>query len=148
MKETFFQICIIFSILLIVFNVSIVFVNAIDVFGSEVESGIAIEGDDTSDNIFHKLTGYSEGAQGIWTVILGVSGILSIGVAILMHSAVPVGVWIFSEVFWTSYTALIGIVNINNIFTSEPLSYFLLIFTVGLLFVWMGALAGMFSGSG
>lgn len=148
MRETFFQICIIFAILLIVFNTSIVFVNALDVFGSEVEAGIDIESGDTSDNVFTKITGLTGGAQSIWVTVLSITGIMSIGVAILMHSAVPVGVWIFSSVFWTSYTGLIGVININNIFTSEPLSYFLLIFTVGLLFVWMGALAGMFSGSG
>ena len=148
MRETFFQICVIFSILLIVFNLSVFFVNALDVYGTDVNQGIDVEGGDTSDDIFYKLTGYSEGAQAIWTVILGVTGIMSIGVAILMHSAVPVGVWIFSEVFWTSYTALIGLINFNGIFTSEPMSYSLLIFTAGLIFIWMGALAGMFSGSG
>ena len=148
MRESFFQICIIFSILLITFSTSIIFINALDVFGSEVEAGIDIESGDTSDNVFTKITGLSGGAQYIWATIMTISGIIMIAVAILMHSAVPVGVWIFSSVFWTSYTGLIGVININGIFTEEPLLYFLLIFTVGLTFVWMGALAGMFSGSG
>jgi len=148
MRETFFQICIIFAVLLIIFNLSIVFINALNVFGNTVEAGIDIGSNDNSSQVFKKITGLDGGAQYIWFTILGVSGILSISVAILMHSAVPVGVWIFSEVFWTSYVSVIGTINVNNVFTSEPMSYFLLIFTVGLIFVWMGALAGMFSGSG
>jgi len=149
MKDTFFQICIMISIFLIVFNVLAVFVNALDVYGGEVETGVDIEESDTADDVFKKiLPNLPGGAASVWTTILTVSGIASIAVAILMHSATPVGVWIFSSVFWTSYTAMIGVVNVNNIFTEVPMVYFLLAFTVGLIFVWMGALAGMFSGSG
>jgi len=149
MRETFFQICIIFSILLIVFTLSINFVNALDVYGgSPVEQSVTYETGDTSDDIFAKISGLEGGAQYIWATVLSVTGIVSIAVAILMHSAVPVGVWIFSSVFWASYLRTISIINIDNVFTASPMAQFLVIITVGLIFVWLGALAGMFGGSG
>ena len=156
MRETFFQICIIFSILLIVFTLSINFVSAMGVFGeNQIEQGQVVGegavGDtsfEKSDDIFTKITGFTGGAQNVWATVMSVGGIISIAVAILMHSAVPVGVWIFSTVFWTSYIRCINVVNIEGIFTTEPMSQFLLIITVGLIMIWMGALAGMFSGSG
>lgn len=156
MRETFFQLCVIFSFLLIIFTLSINFINAIGVFGdTSVETGIDTEVADvdadeyeTSDNIFSKITHLSGGSEYIWTTIMGVAGIISIGVAILMHSAVPVGIWIFSSVFWTSYVHTLGVVNVNNIFSTSPMSGFLAIITVGMIVIYMGALAGMFSGSG
>jgi len=156
MRETFFQICIIFSILLIIFTLSINFVSALGVFGDiDFEQGINIDsGDagtnltDISDNVFTKISGYSGGAQSVWVAVMTIGGIISIGTAILMHSAVPIGVYIFSSVFWTSYGRTLNVVNINGIFSTEPMSQFILIITVGLIFIWLGALAGMFSGSG
>lgn len=156
MRETFFQICIIFSILLIIFTLSINFVSALGVFGGiEFEQGVVIEtGDsgtditDISDDVFTKLSGYTGGAQNVWVAVMTIAGIISIATAILMHSAVPVGVYIFSAVFWSSYGRTINIVNINGIFSTEPMMQFLLILTVGLIFIWLGALAGMFSGGG
>jgi len=157
MRESFFQLCIIFSILVIIFTLSINFVNALGVFGdTTVDTGYDTNvGDitdaeyETSNTVFQKfLPGLPNGVADIWGTVMTAGGIASIAVAILMHSAIPVGVYIFFTVFWTSYIRCIGVININGIFTSAPLSGFLIIITVGMIILFMGALAGMFSGSG
>ena len=156
MRESFFQLCVIFAFLLIIFTLAINFVNALGIYGdTTVDTGIDTSVSDVnsteferSNNIFAKISGLSGGSEYVWTTILSVSGIVSIAVAILMHSAVPVGVWIFSSVFWASYIRCISVINVNGIFTTAPLSGFLIIVTVGIIVIFMGALAGMFSGSG
>lgn len=157
MRESFFQLCIIFSILVIIFTLSINFVSALGVFGdTTIDTGydtvISDVGDDTyetSDSIFKQiLPGLPNGVSDIWGTVMTAGGIISIGVAILMHSAIPIGVYIFFTVFWSSYIRCIGIINVDGIFTTAPLSGFLVIITVGMIILFMGALAGMFSGSG
>jgi hypothetical protein len=156
MRETFFQISIIFSILLITFTLAINFVSALGVFGEiDFETGIdtesSLNNDDVSsisDEVFVQLSGFTGGMGQLWFSILTITGIGTIVVAILMHSAIPIGVWIFSAVFWSSYIRCINVINVGGIFTTNPMLQFLIILTVGLIFIWIGALAGMFGGSG
>lgn len=143
--NTFLQICIYLSISLIVFTLSINFVSAMNVFGS-IETGVSSSGNAT--NVFSTITGLSGGLEYVWTMIITGTGIVSLGLAIWMRSAIPVGAYLFSTIFWTSYIRSISVVNVTGIFNSEPLSSFLLIGTVGMLFIWAAALVGIFTGGG
>jgi len=106
-----------------------------------------------SDNIFQELTGLSGGMEYVWGIVLTITGVMSVGAAILMHSATPIGAYIFSAVFWTSYNRCISVVNIpmgdgSLLFAAEPMASFLVIITVGILFLWSAAIVGIFTGSG
>lgn len=136
--NTFFQICIYICLALIVFTLAINFVNGMGIF-EEVGTG-ATTGTNTS-NIFVNLAGIH--ISEIWAGVLFGTGLLSLGLAWMTHSAIPVGAWIFSSVFWTSYESSLGVLTA---FSIPP--EFQLIGTVVVAFLWVGALAGMFSGSG
>jgi len=77
----------------------------------------------------------------MWLAVLFGTGILGLFLAWAMHSAVPIGVWLFSSVFWSSYGNALGVLDIVP-------AEFRLIGTAVMLFIWVGAVAGMFSGSG
>lgn len=143
--NTFFQISIYLSIVLIIFTLSINFISTMNVFGT-LDTGIEASGNTTS--VFTKITGLSGGMNAVWLMITTGAGIVSLGLAIWMRSAVPVGAYLFSTIFWTSYIRSISVVNVTGIFNSEPLSSFLLIGTVGMLFIWAAALVGIFTGGG
>jgi len=153
MKElnTFLQICIYLAISLTIFTLCINFVSMLGVFGTGIETGVGVGSDTPS--IFTDISGFSGGVEGIWLIVTTVTGILAVGVAILMHSAIPVGAYILSVVFWTSYSRCISVINVPTeagatLFAAEPMSYFLIIATVGMLFIWIAAIVGIFTGSG
>lgn len=153
MKElnTFLQICIYISIALIVFTLCVNFVSAMNVFQTTVSTGVVTEG--SSNNIFSDITNLDGGMEYVWGIVLTITGVLSVGAAILMHSPIPIGAYLFSAVFWTSYTRCITVLNIPisegaTLFSTEPLTLFLSIITVAILFVWGAAIVGIFTGSG
>lgn len=143
--NTFFQLCLYICIVMIVFTLAVNFINGLNAFESRVETGVPV-GTNTS-NTFVNFAGIT--MNEIWVGVLFGTGLLSLALAWMMHSAIPVGVWIFSSVFWTSYqSALTAITGIGIEGTQIIPADFLLIGTVMMGFFWMGAIAGMFSGSG
>jgi hypothetical protein len=133
--------------LLIIFTLVINFVVAFGVFGdADISTPVATEG--SEEDVFYKISGFEGGMGQVWFIVTAVGGILSVAAAILMRSTTPIGIYLFSEIFWTSYTKFIDTVNINNTFGAEPLSMLFLVITVGLMFIWIGALIGMLTGSG
>ena len=133
---------------MIVFTLAINFVNGLNIF-STVEAGVPV-GTNTSNTFGGFLTGGSISGMGaMWDIVLTTGGIIAVGVAILMRSAIPVGVYIYSGVFWTSYGhALKVVTGLGTSSGSLIPGDFLLIGTVIMLFFWCGSVAGMFSGSG
>jgi len=145
--KSLFQICFLICMLLIIFTLIINFVVALGVFGdATLNTPVATEGDE--QDLFYEISGFSGGMGQVWFIVTAVGGILSVAAAILMRSTTPIGIYLFSEIFWTSYSKFIDTVNINNIFGGEPLGMLFLVITVGLLFIWVGALIGMLTGSG
>ncbi len=104
--NTFFQTCIYICIGLIVFTLAINFVSATGVF-DPVSSGVPA--DDTSGTFEGFTGGFSMDLM--WITVLSIAGLASVAVAILMHSAIPVGVYIFSAVFWASYGNALGVLG-------------------------------------
>lgn len=140
--NTFFQLCIYICIVVIVFTLAINFVNGIGVF-EPVKSGVPT-GTDTNNTFGGFLQGGSiSGMDAMWGVVLTVGGLIAVAGAIAMHSAIPVGAYIFSGIFWTSYMNALGV--LGSFFIPPE---FQLIGTVMMFFFWCGAVAGMFSGSG
>jgi len=134
--SNYFRLCVYFCIGLIIFTLSINFISAMGIFSS-VPTDIS----STSNNIFSQITGLDEGMASIWAIVTTVGGIGAVVVAFLIQSATFVGVYLFSVVFWTSYSRFIVTININDFIPSD----FLIIFTVALLFIWVAAVISMLS---
>lgn len=145
--NTFFQVAVYICIALLLLTLAINFVNATGAFPIEVSTSVATEGQNTT-NIFNDITGLTGGMEYIWLTVLSITGIGAIAVAVLMHSTTPIGVWLFSSVFWTSYGRMIGTINITGVFDVDPMASFLVMGTVSILFIWTAAIIGMFTGSG
>ena len=80
----------------------------------------------------------------MWALVLTGAGAVGILVAWLTHSTAIIGVFIFSAAFWSSYVNTLGILNIGNFVDSN----FILIGTTVMIMIFIGAVAGMLSGSG
>ena len=139
--NSFFQTCYYLCIVMIVFSVAIIFVNSLNLF-TDVESGVHLG--DTPDDIFYAITGFRGGAQAMWTALVIGTGVAALGVAVVTKSTNMIGVWLFSTVFWTGYHKCISVVDIGGWIQDS----FLLMFTVAFLFLFVGAIIGMLTGSG
>jgi len=134
---------------MIVFTLTITFVNAMGVF-TPTETGI-----DTGSNtsgFFEDVTDaeYNEsdfedqvGMDAVW-LVGGLGGTLTLAIASLTRSPTILAVGLFSTVFWTAYINALGIINVGGYI---PLS-FIGIGTGAMMFIFVGAITGMLSGSG
>lgn len=129
------------TIVLLIFTLCINFVSVSGFFPIEAETGFDVN--DTSVNAtFFSLTG--DTTTDLWLVVLTGMGAVGIVVAWITHSTAILAVYLFSAVFWISYINMLGVTNLGNYVPGE----FIFIGTAGLVFVWMGAIIGMLSGSG
>jgi len=138
--NTFFRIALFICLFLVIVNLGWSFIRATGAFGDVAEAGIT--GSDSND-VFYAFTGFSGGMAGIFAV--GVSlGAIGAGLASwATKSVVPMGVYLFSVIFWSSYNSSLNIMAVSQI----PGSMTILI-TVGIMFVFVGAVIGMLTGSG
>ena len=152
MKElsTFLQISIYITIALVLFTLCVNFISALGVFQTTLETGISTTG--SSDNIFSQITGLSGGMEYVWSIILTLTGLAAVVVAVFTRQVTPIGIYLFSAVFWTSYNRCISVINVpigdgTMLFSTMPMSMFLVIATVGILFLWAAAIIGVLTGS-
>lgn len=130
----------------IVFTLAINFVNGIGIFIS-ASSGVDVSGgtDITGNGVLYSLTGLSGGMEYIW----GLFTIVGVGIAFVLArafgSTTIIGVWFFSEVFWTSYMRAMMVINVNNFLVDMIGMDFVIMFTAGLIFIWVGAIISMFT---
>lgn len=100
--------------------------------------------DINESNALSKLTGLSGGMESLWLIATTIAGITAVGISILVHSVVPIGIYVFGEVFWTSYIKLGGILSFGNFIPADLLT----LIGVGMIFLFVAAVIGMFTGSG
>ena len=146
--NTFYQICIYITVVMILFTLSVNFVSAMNVFPVSTDTGI-ITGETTNETMaeFTRSEEYSDGflMDNLWAVVLtGIAG--GMVVALITHSTSIIGVYIFCFTFWSSYGNVLSMLQSNN-FLSDMWG-FVMIATVGMSFIFVGAVAGMLSGSG
>lgn len=134
--SNYFRICVYFCLGLIIFTLCINLVSALNIFTS-IDTGVSSTG--SSNDIFTQITGLSGGMQFIWASVLTIGGFLAIVMAKMLQSTSIIGIYLFSSVFWTSYSRFVTTININSFIPSN----FLIIFTVGLLFIWGAAVISM-----
>jgi len=139
-KNTFFQICIVIVITLILFNLAVAWVDTLNIYQTNVDTGIATGAD--QNETFQNIAGIN--IDSIWTLVLTGTAIAGIALAWITRSTTIIGIVLFSLVFWASYWNTLSILNIGDYIPGG----FILIGTAGMLFIWVGAIIGMLSGSG
>lgn len=139
--NTAFQACMYFTIILLIFTLSVNFVSAANFFNTQTPTGVELNTSSTNST-FLTLTGQT--TTDLWLLVLVAAGAGGIVVAWLTHSTAILGVYLFSVIFWGSYGSMLGVTRIGNYI---PVA-FLFIATAALIFIWMGAIIGMLSGSG
>lgn len=155
MKElsTFYTICTYITIAMVLFTLSVTFVSALGVYQTEIETGY-VQGDKSNESFAGltdvTTTGGLTGMDAIWNLLLGsaIGVILGAFLGLLMHSTVFIGIGLFSGIFWSAYINAIGIINTNNWLMTYPMNLFVMLGTVGMMFIFGGAIVGMLSGSG
>ena len=150
--NTFFQICIYIVLACIILTLSINFVVSLGIFGDySAETGI--QSQKTANETLAQFTKSGDYKTGflttdLWSFVL--AGIaVAAGAAVvawITHSASVLGVGVFAYVFWASYVNVISILQVGGFLAD--LGLFVLIGTVGMGFIFIGAVIGMLSGSG
>ena len=139
---TFFRVCIYLCFGLLVFTLLISFIESTGAF--PYEEAVGVQGI-TEENAIQTLTGLdTPSMQGIWLAVTTLAGVGAILAAWMTHSVTPVGLWLFGEVFWTAWIRTNIVLNAGGYIPAE----FLIIFTVGVVFLFIAAIVGMLTGSG
>ena len=116
---------------LIFFSLAASVVASFGVFPTEFEGGSTI-------------TGISPSADIVWAWVFGLTSIITIITCIVTRSVVPLGIYIFGQIFWTSFIRTQAILSVGGYIPGE----FVALFTIGAAFIFMAALVGMLTGSG
>lgn len=151
---TFYQACTYICMCVIAVNLSFAFVTGLGVFGDDFTGGVVV-GDDTDStmNRFINVSASTDtasytGMDALWIIVGGsvVGTVAGLGLGLITHSSVFVGIGLFSGVFWSSYLNSLGVLNIGGFL--DGLVGFVLIGTVLMVFMFAGAVIGMLGGSG
>jgi len=137
---SFFKIAIYLAISMIVFNLVVGYVGSLEVFPVESIPGT---GTVEENNALTTFTGLTDGMEGVWLMVTTVTGITAIGLAILTRSWIPVGLHLFSTVFWTAYTKSNSILSVGGYVPGD----FLAIFFIVMMFIFLAAVIAMLTGS-
>lgn len=127
----------------ILLNIGFGFIQGLGSFPLAEDETIGT-GNVTNRNVLTVLTGLSGGMEGMWALFLVAGAAASVFLAWATHSVVPIGIYLFSEVFWTSWIRTHGILNFGGYIPAD----FLLLITIGMIFLFIAAVIGMLTGSG
>ena len=143
-----YQVCVFFSVGLMVFTLSVSFIEGTSLFGPVVPSG-GMDVSGNQSNVVGNFTRNPEGQGAFSTAFLlafgggtAIAALGAIGIAVMTQNATFVGVYIFSVYFWASYVNAFGILSIGRFMPAS----FLVLISIPVGFVFVGAIAGMLSG--
>jgi len=126
--------------MLLAFSLVANFVDGLGIFPHTSSIGTEI----TTSNALSQLTGLDNPSmQGIF---LGVTGLAFVGVVALCwatKNVVPLGLYLFGVIFWTSWIRMSSVMSYGGYIPAELLA----VFTVGAIFLFVGAIIGMLTGS-
>jgi len=142
--KSMFQMCFFICMFLILINVGWGFVRGIDgVWTAEASEQNLIEG--TNDNgILGELTGLDSAGTDLWLMVTTIGGAAALAFSWMVHSLTPLGIYLFGVAFWSSYNGTVTIIGMNSWLPGD----FILIITVAMIFLFVGAIIGMITGSG
>lgn len=141
--NSFFRLCVMFILLMLTFSFVANFVSALGIFPHT--AGMGISGVDSAEDALPVLTDLSDPSMaGIFLGATALTFIGAVALAFLTRSITPIGIHIFGVIFWASWINMLGLFSYGGYIPGE----FLLIFTVGVMFVFIAAVVGMLTGSG
>jgi len=126
---------------MIIFTLAVSFVQGLGAFPYQTPIG---QQNISEENAVTQLTGLTGGLNEAWLYASFLGAGLAILASILVKSFVPVGIYLFGLVFWTAYIRTFTIFSVGDYI---PYS-FLVIFSIGMIFIFMAAVIGMLTGSG
>ena len=139
---TFYRTCIYLCVILIIFTLSINFVDGLGAFESYDAS--PTEEDITVDNALEQISGMEGNMASLWGLVVSLGAVGAFALVYVSKQISPIGIYLFSTVFWTSWLRMNSVINVNG---WMPLDL-LVLFTVGALFIFIAAVIGMLTGSG
>lgn len=150
MKDTIFQMCFYMTIGMIAFALLFTLFVGVAVFTDSKEDapeeGITI---DTSgkENAFYSISKQDLQKSLLLSSLGGsvIGLVVGVGLSWLTRTTNGIGVGLFTGVFWTGFFNLNNIINMGNYLADSGI---LLIINVILCFMFVGAIIGMFTGSG
>jgi hypothetical protein len=143
--NTLFRLALYITIVLMMFNLGWGLLRSMDgtVFADVGDHGADIE-DGSSIGIIRQFTGLKSSDQALWGIILSFGVLASLAFSWMVHSLVPVALYIFSVGFWGSYHATITSINIGGVIPAG----FMLLVTGVMAFLFLGAIIGLTTGNG
>ena len=143
--DNLFRVCLGFCLLLLAFTLVANFVDGLGIFPYTSDVGVSGV---TEANALTKLTKLTGGMEYIF---LGVTTLALAGTVALcwaIKNITPLGIYFFSLVFWTSWLRMASVFSYGG-GGAEPYIPVALIgvFTIGVMFVFIGAIIGMMTGS-
>ena len=148
--SSFYQICIYICLVLIVFNLCINFVAALNVFPvNDLSTDSQIPKSSDYNETFSSVTIYPSVGNVLATLLTasGIGFFAGVALGLRMHSTVFVSIGLFTGAFWSSYYNTISIMNINGFLTSDPMIYFTVIGTTGIGIIFIAAVNSMLGGT-
>ena len=137
---TFYRTSIYLCLALIVFTLSINFVNSLGAFETYESGTTGI----TEENALEQISGLDGGMASLWALAVGGGAIGAIALVFISKQISPIGIYIFSTVFWTSWIRMNSVINVGGVVSPELMA----LFTVGAIFIFIAAIIGMLTGSG
>ena len=142
--KSMFQMCFYICLLLVLVNLGWGFLRGMDDFWTASASDQNVLDENTDQGLIHELTGLDSGGTDLWLMITTVGGAAALAFSWMVHSLTPLGLYLFGVAFWTSYNGTMTIINMNSWLPGD----FILIVTVVMAFLFIGAIIGMITGSG
>lgn len=142
--KSMFQMCFYICLLLVLVNLGWGFLRGMDDLWTASASDQNVLDENTDQGLIHELTGLDSGGTDLWLMITTVGGAAALAFSWMVHSLTPLGLYLFGVAFWTSYNGTMTIINMNSWLPGD----FILIVTVVMAFLFIGAIIGMITGSG
>lgn len=140
--NSFFRICVWFILLMLTFSLIANFVSGLGIFPNVATVGVDIDSDSGALSTLTNLA-----SPNMSSIFLGVTGLTFLGavaLSALTRTITPIGLHLFSLVFWASWINMIHIFSTGGYIPSD----LILVGTVGVMFVFIAAIIGMLTGSG
>jgi len=118
------------------------FIAGLGIFPSVSGIGTEVE---TEGDALTVLTGLDDpNMNSIWLGVTGLTFLGAVGLAFITKTITPIGIHVFSLVFWTSWIRMSSVLSYGGFIPVD----LLLVATVAVMFVFIAAIVGMLTGSG
>lgn len=142
--NTLFRLAFYITIVLVLFNLGYGLIRSIPGTAySSVDDPSDISGTNAT-SIFSELTGFEGAGLSIWAIVVSVGGAASVAFSWMVQSLQPLALYIFGVGFWSSYNGTIQAIALQNWMPSS----LILMITVAMIFLFIGAIIGLITGNG